>query len=278
MQAIEHNTREMITMKKVLIKCGGSVLDELNSEFFASLKNLQNQGYQLIFVHGGGPDINKMLAMYQVEPEFHNGLRKTTKETLEIVELVLSGQTNRKLVSKLTENGLSAIGLNGSDGGCLQGNLIDEATLGFVGEVTAVNSHLMTTIMNEGFIPVVTPIAVNEKGQKLNINADYAAAAVAHAIGAEQCVFVTDVKGIMVDGEVVPQLDKAEVENYIENGTIYGGMIPKVTSAISALNKGLDSVIIVSGKTSFFNGTDWKGTKIIGKEMKNNEQSVSNIQ
>ena len=108
-------------MKKILIKCGGSVLDELTPAFFDSLKALQAGGYQLIFVHGGGPDINKMLSMYQVEPEFHNGLRKTTKETLEIVELVLSGQTNRKLVGKLTENGLQAIGLNGSDGGCLQG-------------------------------------------------------------------------------------------------------------------------------------------------------------
>ena len=258
-------------MKKVLIKAGGSVLDELSPEFFEALKELQKKGYQLIFVHGGGPDINKMLSMYQVQPEFHNGLRKTTKETLEIVELVLSGQTNRKLVSKLIEHGLVAIGLNGSDGGCLQGDLIDVETLGFVGEITEVNDQLVSLLMNEGYIPVLTPIAVNKNGQKLNINADYAAAAVAHAVGAEQCIFVTDVPGIIVNGEVVPQLEKTEVEGLIENGTIYGGMIPKVTSAMSALDKGLDSVMIVSGKLSFFDGMDWKGTKIIGKEMKNNE-------
>jgi acetylglutamate kinase len=258
-------------MKKILIKCGGSVLDELTPDFFNSLKALQTGGYQLIFVHGGGPDINKMLSMYQVEPEFHNGLRKTTKETLEIVELVLSGQTNRKLVGKLTENGLPAVGLNGSDGGCLQAHFIDEETLGFVGEITAVNAKLISFLMEEGYIPVVTPVAVNEEGQKLNINADYAAAAVAGAIEAEQCIFVTDVPGIMVNGEVVPQMAKAEVEGYIEDGTIYGGMIPKVTSAMSALDKGLASVMIVSGKTSFFNGTEWKGTNIIRKEMKHNE-------
>lgn len=258
-------------MKKIVIKCGGSVLDELTPEFFKSLKALQANEYQLIFVHGGGPDINKMLSMYQVQPEFHNGLRKTTKETLEIVELVLSGQTNRKLVEKLTENGLQAIGLNGSDGGCLKGQLIDEASLGYVGEITSVNDRLITILMEEGFIPVVTPIAVNEEGQKLNINADYAAAAVAGAVGAETCIFVTDVPGIMVNDEVVPQMAKAEVEAYIEDGTIYGGMIPKVTSAISALDKGLESVMIVSGKTSFFNGTEWKGTNIIGKEMKDDE-------
>ncbi len=120
-----------------------------------------------------------MLSLYQVEPEFHNGLRKTTKETLEIVELVLSGQTNRKLVGKLTENGLQAIGLNGSDAGCLKGEMIDEASLGFVGEITAVNAQLITVLMDKGYIPVITPIAATEEGQKLNINADYAAAAVA---------------------------------------------------------------------------------------------------
>jgi acetylglutamate kinase len=263
--------REMRRMKKIVIKCGGSVLDQLTPDFFNSLKALQASEYQLIFVHGGGPDINKMLSMYQVEPEFHNGLRKTTKETLEVVELVLSGQTNRKLVGKLTENGLQAIGLNGSDGGCLQGKLIDEASLGFVGEITIVNEKLISILMEEGFIPVITPIAVNEEGQKLNINADYAAAAVAGAVGAQNCIFVTDVPGIMVNGEVVPQMAKAEVEAYIEDGTIYGGMIPKVTSALSALDKGLASVMIVSGKTSFFNGTEWKGTNIIRKELNNNE-------
>nr|WP_295972944.1 acetylglutamate kinase [uncultured Bacillus sp.] len=258
-------------MKKIVIKCGGSVLDQLTPDFFKSLKALQEKGYQLIFVHGGGPDINKMLSMYQVEPEFYNGLRKTTKATLEIVELVLSGQTNRKLVSKLMENGLLAVGLNGSDGGCLQGKLIDEASLGFVGEITAVNDKLISILMDEGFIPVMTPIAINGDGQKLNINADYAAAAVAGAIGADQCIFVTDVPGIMVNGAVVPQMEKVEVEGYIEDGTIYGGMIPKVTSAMSALEKGLSSVMIVSGKTAFFNGTEWKGTNIIRKEMNNHE-------
>lgn len=253
-------------MKKIVIKCGGSILDELTSEFFSSLKHLQEHGYQLIFVHGGGPDINKMLSMYQVEPEFYNGLRKTTAKTLEVVELVLSGQTNRKLVQKLTENGFQAIGLNGSDGGCLQADFIDQESLGFVGEVTEVNDKLITILLQEGLIPVVTPIAVNKSGQKLNINADYAAAAVANAVGAEQCIFVTDVAGIMVDGKVVDQVEKQEVEQYIEEGTIYGGMIPKVTSALSALDKGLSSVMIVSGKSTFFNGEEWNGTKIIGKE------------
>lgn len=265
-------------MKKVVIKAGGSILDELTPEFFTSLKKLQEQEYQFIFVHGGGPDINHMLSMYQVEPEFHNGLRKTTEKTLEVVELVLSGKTNRKLVQKLTNNGFQAIGLNGTDGACLEADFIDQKSLGFVGEITKVNDRLITILLDNGYVPVITPIGINQKGQKLNINADYAAAAVADALGAEHCIFVTDVEGIMVNSKVVNQMEKKEVEQYIEDGTIYGGMIPKVTSAMSALDKGLSSVMIVSGKKSFFDGFEWKGTKIIRKEWSNHEQSVSNIQ
>jgi acetylglutamate kinase len=258
-------------MKKIVIKCGGSVLDELTPEFFNSLKNLQNKGYQLVFVHGGGPDINRMLKLYNVEPVFYNGLRKTTAETLEVVELVLSGQTNRKLVGKLTENGFQAVGLNGSDNGCLQGDFIDQEKLGYVGSITKVKGSFIQLLLSEGIIPVITPIALHEGGSKLNINADYAAAAVADAIGAEQCIFVTDVEGIIVEGTISSLLDKKEVEDYIADGTIYGGMIPKVTSALSGLEKGLASVMIVSGKTTFFNGTEWKGTKIIQKEMVEHE-------
>lgn len=253
-------------MGKIVIKCGGSILDELTSDFFKALKNLQEQGNQLIFVHGGGPDINKMLSMYDVEPEFHNGLRKTTVQTLEIAELVLSGLTNRKLTQKLTENGFQAIGINGSDADCLQADYVDKETLGYVGEITTVNNRIISMIMQEQIIPVLTPIAIHESGQKLNVNADYAAAAVAQSIGADQCIFVTDVKGIMVDQSVVDSLEKKEVEKLIENGTIYGGMIPKVTSAISALDKGLSSVMIVSGTSTFYDGENWKGTKIIEKE------------
>lgn len=253
-------------MGKIVIKCGGSILDELTTDFFDSLKNLQKLGNKLLFVHGGGPDINNMLAMYEVEPEFHNGLRKTTKQTLEIAELVLSGLTNRKLVQKLTENGFQALGINGSDADCLQAEYIDQKSLGYVGEITEVNNRIIDNLMKEKIVPVLTPIAIHASGQKLNVNADYAAAAVAQSVGAEQCIFVTDVEGIIVNNEVVHSLTKKQVEGFIEDGTIYGGMIPKVTSAMSALEKGMSSVMIVSGKSTFYDGTEWKGTKIIGKE------------
>lgn len=253
-------------MKRILIKCGGSVIDELTSEFFQSLHHLKKKGYELIFVHGGGPDINKMLELYNVKPKYHNGLRKTTKETLEVVEMVLSGQTNRKLVQLLIENGFNTMGLNGSDGSCLQAEFVNQEELGFVGEIINVNKQPIKMLLDNEYVPVMTPIGVTKEGIKLNINADYAAAAVASVLQVEHCLFITDVEGILINGEVAPLLDKDEVIGYIENGEITGGMIPKVNSALAAIEKGLSSVMIVSGKKSFFDGENWKGTKISGKE------------
>ncbi|WP_066294975.1 acetylglutamate kinase [Bacillus sp. FJAT-29937] len=253
-------------MKTIVIKCGGSVMDELTPDFFESLIDLEKQGYQLIFVHGGGPDINKMLDLFQVPHEFVQGLRKTTSQALEIVEMVLSGQTNRKLVAKLQSYGLKAFGLNGSDGGVLQGEFIDQEQLGFVGDVTKVNKEVITMLLEDKYIPVITPIAVAEDGSKLNINADFAAAAVANALEVEHCIFVTDVDGIMIDGNIVLQTNTEEIDRYISEGQITGGMIPKVKSAVASIEKGIKSVMIVSGKKKFFDGVQWIGTEINAKE------------
>ncbi|MEH7122157.1 MULTISPECIES: acetylglutamate kinase [unclassified Bacillus (in: firmicutes)] len=253
-------------MKTIVIKCGGSVMDELTPIFFESLIELEKQGYQLIFVHGGGPDINKMLDLFQVPHEFVQGLRKTTSQALEIVEMVLSGQTNRKLVAKLQSYGLKGFGLNGSDGGVLQGEFLDKEQLGFVGDVTKVNKEVITMLLQDRFIPVITPIAVTEDGAKLNINADFAAAAVANALEVEHCIFVTDVDGIMIDGNIVLQTNTEEIDRYINEGQITGGMIPKVKSAVASIEKGIKSVMIVSGKKRFFDGLQWIGTEINAKE------------
>lgn len=253
-------------MKTILIKCGGSTLEELSAEFFTSLQELKKQNYQIVIVHGGGPDINRMLEQLNVEPEYVNGLRKTTEETLKVVEMVLSGQTNRKLVQKLEMNHLPALGLNGSDVGLLKGSYINREELGFVGEITEVNSELLQSILDKGIIPVITPIAISADGTKLNVNADYAAAAVANALEVEQCLFVTDVEGIIIDGSLKEVLPAEEIDYYIKSGDIYGGMIPKVTSALSALQKGMDSVRIVAGKKNFYRNQKWFGTKILSRE------------
>lgn len=264
MQAIAH--RGDIILKTVLIKCGGSTLAELSKEFFDSLKELKQQGYGIIIVHGGGPDINEMLDILNVQPEFDQGLRKTNEETFNVVELVLSGRTNRNLVKKLTDNGLLSIGLNGSDAETLIADYVDRDRLGLVGEIQSVNTEFIELFIEKGVIPVITPIALGKDGVKLNVNADYAAAAVANALNVENCLFVTDVEGIMVDGRVQETMTIADIEKYMKAGDIYGGMIPKVQSAISAIRKGIESVRIVSGKKSFYCYQEWYGTKIHGEE------------
>ncbi len=249
-------------MKTVLIKCGGSIINELTPAFFNSLKELKEEGYQVLIVHGGGPDINQALDLYKIPHEFKNGLRKTTLEAMEVVEMVLSGKTNRKLVGMLDSFGFKAIGFNGSDGHLLQADFIDQENLGFVGEIVKVNTEIISILMGEDYIPVITPIGSTKNGTKLNINADFAAAAIANAIHADHCLFVTDVEGIMIQGKLVQQIDTKKIEQYIHEGEITGGMIPKVTSAVGAINKGLQSVKIVSGKKLFFSKEVWTGTEI----------------
>lgn len=253
-------------MKIVVIKLGGSVIDELASGFYQSLNELQSQGYKLVFVHGGGPDINEMLALYNVKPEFVNGLRKTGLDTLKVVEMTLAGQTNRKLVSLLSSHNFNAIGINGSDGKLLNAEFINQEELGYVGEITEVNTDLLQLLIEQNYIPVVTPIGISKDCAKLNINADYAAAAVAKALNAEQCLFVTNVDGVLIEGKLASSLTESEINTYIENGEISGGMIPKVQSALATVEKGVDSVMIVSGKNPFYQNEKWHGTSVTKKE------------
>jgi acetylglutamate kinase len=250
-------------MSILVIKCGGSIIEELSDAFFDSIKELQNHGYRIVFVHGGGPDINSMLEQCQIEPVFENGLRKTTSEVMEIVELMLSGKSNRSLVHKLEIHGISAIGLNGSDGKMLKGSHINEATLGAVGEITEVDTELIEMVLDKNICPVLTPIAITESGDKLNVNADMAAGAVAKALEAEMCLFVTDVKGVLKEGVLLEQLTEDDTQTLINEGTIYGGMIPKVKTALTALEKGIEEVMIISGKAGFYKNQNMIGTKFI---------------
>lgn len=252
-------------MKILLIKLGGSILHELHDSFFESLRELQNEGYKLVFVHGGGPDIDSMLETLNIEPEFHNGLRKTTKDVLEVVELVLSGKTNRSLVGLLQKFGFSAIGLHGSDAQLLEGKHIDSKALGEVGQITSVNSALLRQVLSLGLVPVLTPLALSPNGETLNVNADMAAGAVANALGAESCVFVTNVKGVMEDEVLIEKITADEAEKLIERKIIYGGMIPKVKTALKALQTGIEHVRIVSGKEPFFEKGKWVGTSFLDK-------------
>lgn len=253
-------------METVVIKCGGSVLEDLNDNFFNSLKELIEDGLYPVIVHGGGPAINSMLELLEIETKFNEGLRVTCEKTIEIVEMVLSGQTNRQLCSMLTMQNFNALGINGSDGRCLQAEFIDKQGLGFVGTITHVNTDLIRMAINSGYIPVITPIGITQDGSKLNINGDYAASSVAKALKAERCAFVTNVDGILIKGELVGEISESQIESYISDGSIYGGMVPKVMSALSATKAGVDTVMIISGKKQFYKNNCWHGTAIAAKE------------
>lgn len=252
-------------MKNIsVIKCGGSTISELSEAFFKSVLLMQQEGKHPIIVHGGGPDINQWLMKLKVESEFVDGLRKTTAEVLETVEMVLCGKVNKQVVTQLQQAGGKVVGLSGCDGRLLQVEAVNQAKLGYVGEVQAVNGELLVALMEMGIIPVIAPIGINDAGDHYNVNADSAAAAVARELGAEQLVFVTDVDGILKDGECLEQVTAEEIETYIADGTIYGGMLPKVRAALSTLTDTLQTVMIMNGKATTIaeNGTV-KGTTIV---------------
>ncbi|KKB73372.1 MULTISPECIES: acetylglutamate kinase [Bacillus] len=249
--------------KTIVFKCGGSVIRELSDEFFRNVKKLVEEGWKIAVVHGGGPEITNMLKKLKIETEFVNGQRKTTKQVLEIAEMVLSGSINKFFVSELARHGLPAVGVSGKDGGLLLADYINEKEYGQVGCIKKVNGRIVEALMEKGFIPVIAPLSMTENCETLNVNADLAASAVAGALRADKLMFVTDVKGIMKDGSMLSSVTPEEVERFIAVGVISGGMIPKVNSAVAALTDAVDEVMIVSGKGSFLAKDAFVGTKII---------------
>ncbi len=205
-----------------------------------------------IIVHGGGPAITDSLNKMGVESEFVHGLRKTSEQVLDVVEMVLSGQINKEIVRKIQLHGARAIGISGVDGELLYAEPVANASeVGFVGNVTRVHESLISGIVSLGYLPVIAPVAIGEGGQRYNINADTAAGAVASALGVNRLILVTDVPGIMrtVNGEkeVLSSLTILEIEEMIGSGEIYGGMIPKVRAAIQCIQGKVEEVLIVNG-------------------------------
>ncbi|MGD2403749.1 acetylglutamate kinase [Bacillus velezensis] len=251
-------------MKKTIVfKCGGSVIRELSADFFQNVKELMQSGWNIAVVHGGGPDISKMLKTLQIETEFVDGQRKTTKLVLETAEMVLSGTINKFFVTELAKNGLKAAGISGKDGGLLQASYLNQDKYGEVGEIQKTDPSIIHALMKEGIIPVIAPLSMTSDFETLNVNADAAASAVASALHADKLLFVTDVEGIM-DGESrLDTLTPQEIQALIDDGVISGGMIPKVNSALSALSEDVEEVMIVNGKGAFFTDQAFQGTKIV---------------
>ncbi|MFD2671948.1 acetylglutamate kinase [Marinicrinis sediminis] len=240
-------------MHHFVMKCGGSTVAELPESFFEELRQLQAEQMMPVIVHGGGPAISRILEKLQIETEFVQGLRKTSEDVLDVVEMVLSGQINKQIVRKINQTGAQSLGISGIDGALIEAAPVANAhEIGFVGEVTRVRGDIIHGLTQMGFIPVIAPLGIDQAGQRYNINADTAAGAVASSIGVERMIVVTDVPGIMktINGEKVIQqtVTEQEIETMIDSGEIYGGMIPKVRAALKSLEGGVSEVVIISGK------------------------------
>ncbi len=248
--------------KTFVIKYGGAaqVKEELKESFAKDIVMLNFIGIRTAIVHGGGPKISAMMEKMGKKPKFVQGQRVTDEETMDIVEMVLGGLVNKEIVSLINNHGGKAVGLSGKDGGLIKAKkkmiknsdrtgveeIID---LGLVGEVTNIDPQILISLKNEGFIPVVSPVGVGPKGETLNINADYVAAAVAAALKAEKLILLSDVPGILDKSEkIISTLKKTQIKKLIKNGTITGGMLPKVQACLKALEGGVAKTHIIDGR------------------------------
>ena len=242
--------------KLVVIKYGGHAMkdEELKMAFAKDISLIKSLGASPVIVHGGGPDITSMLDKLGIKSEFYKGLRITEKDAMKVVEMVLHGAVNRDLVTLINNEGEYAVGLSGRDGSIVNATkkTVDGVDLGFVGEVNCVNTWLLWTLIDEGYIPVISPIGEGENGA-YNVNADEFAYSIAAAMGAEKLLLITDVDGIYLDSNDpstrVPLLTESDANAMIEKGKISGGMIPKVLSSISALKEGVGEVHVINGKS-----------------------------
>ena len=243
--------------KTVVIKYGGNAMvdEQLTNKILQDVTLLKYVGVNPILVHGGGPDINAALKKMDVKSQFHNGLRITDGETMEVVQMVLAGKLNKNIVSALGRLGGKAIGLCGKDAGLLEvvkkPVTKDGVDLGFVGNIVKVNVKLLQLLSQDEYIPVIAPVGVDKEGQSYNINADTVASEIASALKAEKLMFLTDVDGIRMDPAdprtLISAISVSEIEELISSGVITGGMIPKVQGCVNAVVNGVNRVHILDG-------------------------------
>ena len=234
-----------------VIKYGGAAMEEenLKKEFARDVVLLKYVGINPVIVHGGGPEIGRLLKDLKIPSSFMDGLRVTDAKTLEIVEMVLSGHVNKEIVKNINDVGGKAIGLSGKDGRLLMAEQTANKALGFVGEIVDVNVEILKDIMRHGYIPVVAPLADGVDGHFYNINADTAAGSIAKAMKAEKLILLTDVEGVLDrEGKLFSALTEKEVATLLENKTVSGGMIPKVMCCIDAVRGGVKDTHVVDGR------------------------------
>ncbi|MBB6433230.1 N-acetylglutamate 5-phosphotransferase (acetylglutamate kinase) [Leuconostoc carnosum] len=235
--------------KKMIIKIGGSTTTQLTPAFFDTLKHWQKLGYQIAIVHGGGNIISDLMSQLNEPVEKINGIRFTTQKGIDITKMALLGQVQPSLIESFRQNGVPAIGLNAGSNQLLTGHVLDQDTYGYVGTIHQVNTQLIQKMWQQNLIPIIAPLAITNEGQWLNVNADTAASAIAKYLKADKLYLLTDVSGIKVSGNILQQLTPKMALELKKSHIITGGMIPKVNSALHAVQLGVHHVHITDTVT-----------------------------
>lgn len=241
--------------KIVVIKYGGNAMinEELKMNVIKDVVLLSEIGVKVILVHGGGPEINRTLDKMGKETQFINGLRYTDEETIDVVQMVLAGKTNKDLVKLIMQKDGNAVGISGVDNQLIIAKKHEsEDDLGYVGDVDKINPNIIIDMLDKGYIPVIASVGTDEEGHTYNINADTAAAEIAGALGAENMILVSDIPGLLADkddeGTLIPLVHVYEVNSLIEKGIIGGGMIPKVDCCVRAIRQDVKKAVIIDGR------------------------------
>jgi acetylglutamate kinase len=248
--------------KTVVVKYGGNAMvDGVTQDFAQDIVLMKQTGIEPVVVHGGGPQIGDMLKRLSIQSSFIDGLRVTDEAAIDVVEMVLTGSINKHIVSGINAAGGRAVGISGKDGNLIMARKLERmkldpttleskpVDLGFVGEPDSVNPEILRNIMNSDLIPVIAPIGIGNKGETFNINADTVSGAISVAMQAERLILLTDVEGVLDrDQKLIPTLTVMQAQALIEDGTIRGGMIPKIETAIEAVQGGVKAAVILDGR------------------------------
>ena len=240
--------------RTVVVKYGGAAMKDstLKDKVIRDIVFLSCVGLRPVVVHGGGPEINTWLGKLGIEAQFKDGLRVTDAPTMDVVEMVLVGRVNKELVALINRAGGSAVGLCGKDGNLIRARPEGREGIGFVGEVSNIDVKLVESLVNSGYVPVISSVAADENGQAYNINADTVAGELAAALGAEKLILLTDTSGILRDykqpSTLIPRLDIQQARNLIDEGIVAGGMIPKVSCCVRSLAQGVKAAHIIDGR------------------------------
>lgn len=241
--------------KIVVIKYGGNAMEneQLKQNVMEDVVLLSEVGVKLVLVHGGGPDINQTLQMVGKESKFVNGLRYTDKETMDIVQMVLAGKTNKNLVNMISKLHAKAVGISGMDGHIIEAQkMVSENDLGYVGQIVKIHPELIFKLIDDGYIPVVASVGTDCQGNIYNMNADLAASAIAGALNAENMIFVSNVPGVLKNPEdedsIMTNIHISDVPKLEEDGIITGGMIPKVECCVDCVRQGVKKTVIIDGR------------------------------